>query len=638
MSKTIDPYYEWLGIPPAEQPPNYYRLLGLPPFESQTNVIANAADRQMTFVRSFQSGPHASESQVLLNELSAARLTLLSPERKAAYDGQLRGRLQKQAGPSPSSVIRSAPAPSASSVSRPAPAPRPTPRPAEPEAPQVFVQDSGSSSRRRKSNGSWVGMAAVGVGIVVCVLFAIIFLQPSDTPVVATETTDSSQTQSTTPVGGSPTTTVGTEPNVPANSPPAVPSFRGTPTQTPTNVTQTTNPEEPAVANPMVDPNPSDPSQSDPNATQGGSTGEEPSGNPNRMPGPSTLPRRGLGSLVPLPNPPAGETPESPVSESPEPRVIAAPISVAGYSPERLTSLGMPDELKGGLVFVRDNDNSSNDVSQGAVEITVESECVVYLAPTWRFEGFPDASWGEEALSRDDLVRRGWKELGPCTWYDDNERFLYRRQVRAGEAFRVRTNKYSAPAVFVTPVPLAATPDSETPEKPKGPWIPLAENGFLTECFTLGPFPAAAVADAEVVTFLARRRANETLYDLSPVPAEAAMRSRDGTLVPTFVGPGASDTVMYYLFQIRVKGNQSVFVSPQTYDDWGYNTVHAAVDGVPVPNDTRLPLRNGVHTILVKQHHRRGDEADRSWVRLQILGTGIEQHIAEVEKPAEKDE
>jgi hypothetical protein len=33
QTKTVDPYDEWLGIPPKDQPPNHYRLLGLELFE-----------------------------------------------------------------------------------------------------------------------------------------------------------------------------------------------------------------------------------------------------------------------------------------------------------------------------------------------------------------------------------------------------------------------------------------------------------------------------------------------------------------------------------------------------------------------------------------------------------------------------
>jgi hypothetical protein len=33
-STQFDPYRKWLGIAPADQPPNHYRLLGLDLFES----------------------------------------------------------------------------------------------------------------------------------------------------------------------------------------------------------------------------------------------------------------------------------------------------------------------------------------------------------------------------------------------------------------------------------------------------------------------------------------------------------------------------------------------------------------------------------------------------------------------------
>ena len=39
---SFDPYLNWLGIPPHEQPPNCYRLLGLVLFESNPEVIRQA--------------------------------------------------------------------------------------------------------------------------------------------------------------------------------------------------------------------------------------------------------------------------------------------------------------------------------------------------------------------------------------------------------------------------------------------------------------------------------------------------------------------------------------------------------------------------------------------------------------------
>src|ERR1700682_3305559 len=86
----FDPYYKWLAIPPTEQPPNLYRLLGVNLFEADPDVIEMAADQRMAHVRNFQTGQHSDLSQKLLNELSSARVRLLSPEKRATYDESLR--------------------------------------------------------------------------------------------------------------------------------------------------------------------------------------------------------------------------------------------------------------------------------------------------------------------------------------------------------------------------------------------------------------------------------------------------------------------------------------------------------------------------------------------------------------------
>lgn len=86
----FDAYRKWLGIPPKDQPPNHYRLLGVELFETDLDVIEGAADRQMAFVRQYQSGEHAAEAAKILNELATARLCLLKPATKQAYDAKLR--------------------------------------------------------------------------------------------------------------------------------------------------------------------------------------------------------------------------------------------------------------------------------------------------------------------------------------------------------------------------------------------------------------------------------------------------------------------------------------------------------------------------------------------------------------------
>jgi hypothetical protein len=86
---AFDPYHKWLGIPPAEQPPNHYRLLGISLFESDPDVIDAAANRQMGYVQGFANSDYATDSQKLLNELAAARICLLDGERRATYDAGL---------------------------------------------------------------------------------------------------------------------------------------------------------------------------------------------------------------------------------------------------------------------------------------------------------------------------------------------------------------------------------------------------------------------------------------------------------------------------------------------------------------------------------------------------------------------
>ena len=89
MQEEFNPYYKWLGIPPEYQPPNHYQLLGLRAFEDDPDVIANAADQRMSHVRTFQTGKHGPLSQKLLNEIAGARVVLLNPQKKTAYDSQL---------------------------------------------------------------------------------------------------------------------------------------------------------------------------------------------------------------------------------------------------------------------------------------------------------------------------------------------------------------------------------------------------------------------------------------------------------------------------------------------------------------------------------------------------------------------
>lgn len=88
-TQPFDPYAKWLGIPKNQRPPTHYQLLGIAADEADPEVIEEAAIRQSTHVRSYQSGQYARECARILNEIALARVTLLDPVKRRAYDATL---------------------------------------------------------------------------------------------------------------------------------------------------------------------------------------------------------------------------------------------------------------------------------------------------------------------------------------------------------------------------------------------------------------------------------------------------------------------------------------------------------------------------------------------------------------------
>lgn len=85
----FDAYHKWLGIPPGRRPPTHYQLLGINPTERDRDVIESAAVRQTAYVRHFQAGAYGKECARILGELAQARLVLIDPLKRAAYDAQI---------------------------------------------------------------------------------------------------------------------------------------------------------------------------------------------------------------------------------------------------------------------------------------------------------------------------------------------------------------------------------------------------------------------------------------------------------------------------------------------------------------------------------------------------------------------
>ncbi len=107
MTAPFDPYHKWLGIPPKDQPPHHYRLLGIELLETDAEVIEAAANRLMAYLHEIASGDESGQSQKLLNEISAARICLLSKPRKAQYDAHLKMALQANCAAPPSGTVES---------------------------------------------------------------------------------------------------------------------------------------------------------------------------------------------------------------------------------------------------------------------------------------------------------------------------------------------------------------------------------------------------------------------------------------------------------------------------------------------------------------------------------------------------
>lgn len=132
-------------------------------------------------------------------------------------------------------------------------------------------------------------------------------------------------------------------------------------------------------------------------------------------------------------------------------KLPGAVIAVTGQVP---TPIGndpkAPRQLWGGTKFVWASEPKSVDVRLGVLEFAVGKTGVVYLVPDWEYQGGNDGKWDAERLSREQLQQQGWQYFGP--WPGNEKLSAFRKLCKAGESYRIRTNKYWPPAVL-TPSP-----------------------------------------------------------------------------------------------------------------------------------------------------------------------------------------
>lgn len=112
-----------------------------------------------------------------------------------------------------------------------------------------------------------------------------------------------------------------------------------------------------------------------------------------------------------------------------------------------------PDWLKGAIVYPSVKGNSPKN------EFTVLKSGTVFLSCHYGYEGGSSGGWKEEVTPKDQLIRDGWVEIDQIKHENGRQSNIFRKEVKAGETYRIRCNKYSSP------VPIIAK-DARAYEKP----------------------------------------------------------------------------------------------------------------------------------------------------------------------------
>ena len=160
----------------------------------------------------------------------------------------------------------------------------------------------------------------------------------------------------------------------------------------------------------------------------------------------------------------------------------------------------------------------------------------------------------------------------------------------------------------------SSKPGAEPADKsPK--WETVGPSGMLTGCYTLGPF-LQKVPDTAIVSFIRKAQPGRPYAGQKMAPAEAIVVDNGAR----FIGPDKPETKMYYIFKIRTDRNQKVQMQAETFGAPADNSIEVLVDGVLVKSTAVLPLRGGIHVVIVKQIHKGNGGEDRSWITLSVRG------------------
>jgi hypothetical protein len=148
------------------------------------------------------------------------------------------------------------------------------------------------------------------------------------------------------------------------------------------------------------------------------------------------------------------------IAKIPDPVAARPGAKALGVVPVKATVVGMemvplssedpaliPEELHGAQIAEYAT-RPRTDVKNGVLNFTVHRKGLAYLQVNYGYQGNRSGGWYEERLTREQLVQRGWEDLGECPWNKDL--LLFKKVLEPGE-YRIRTNKYSPPRLIIPP-------------------------------------------------------------------------------------------------------------------------------------------------------------------------------------------
>ena len=447
-AKEFDPYHRWLGIPLKDQPANHYRLLGIQLYEDDVEVIESSADRQMKHVRTFQAGQYGRLSQKILNELAAARVTLLTPEKKHNYDQQLRSELSaadrlkvepsaaSQMSTESASLVQTHEIPARSPVQSKAQSQTTLLPPATRQP--IMTARAAHSGRNSVPSILIFGLAGSLLVILLAVAAVSVYLAfaKSNTEVAIVE-------------GKSETG------------------------------------EKRSVESKMVN-------KGKPNIEKKINSAEK---SLKTRPKPKTT--RGKRKVTP------GQS--SPKKQLRKKLTRGAVLKVAGMSShpfERASNL--PDKPKSATSFTWSKKPRTN-VKNGVLKFDVLESGTIFLVTLTNYQGNSAGGWAKTRVTKDDLAKQGWEIVGKCPW--NNKEHLLRKEVRKGEKYSIRTNKYWPPEIIIPNYEIAKSTKLEIVNlKPnansKPHFLRLGDRGGIELLNTKGIFGRSKKSTIEFVARL----------------------------------------------------------------------------------------------------------------------------------------